>query len=149
MGVSLTDLANHLLTGKPLHKEFNFSSFNSIRGKFGLLEVPEDPNACGTVGCAFGEMPGLDPRITFFNIKWTDSVRFSFECGTSMRGGELAEKYWGIGRDEFYHLFIPYHQDTVKYGGKDLSDLATKEEVANNILEFVRITGIDKCILPD
>lgn len=120
----LHKLADHLLHGKLGHAEFDFSRYNDS----GIAR-------CGTAGCAIGECP----------IVWPDHWRFNNE-GFPVLGSntsiELSGKlFFEIGTGEYEHLFTPMNQMPGRYGGTDLFDTASKEQVANNILEFIKVVS--------
>lgn len=117
----LQKLADHLLHGKLGHKVFSFDTFNSGRKPI-----------CGTAGCAIGECPIVWPGEWKFAKDGDPVTTFNNSLSSS-------KDFFGIIHDEFMHLFVPDSQNIDKYGGKHLDDRATKEQVANNILEFIKI----------
>ncbi len=119
----LLKLADHLENGKLGHEVFDFGQYNA---------GDMNKNGCGTNGCAIGECPivfpedwefrGLVPKLIAMPT-WdaTDSGQF----------------YFDITLDQYKHLFIPECQ-IEEYGGIELYENATKEQVAANIREFVK-----------
>ncbi len=131
----LTKLANHLLKGKLGHKKFDFSVLNVDEKK----DEKEIPYSCGTNGCALGECPIVFPRQWKFDgdiDNGFDPVLRRTDCLDSF---DNAETFFGINTSESLHLFSPYSQDPGLYGGESLDRDATKEQVANNILAFIKM----------
>jgi hypothetical protein len=118
----LQKLAEHLLHGTLGHERFDFGIYNDAKAPI-----------CGTAGCAIGECPIIFPQYWEFDW-WGDPVITG--NATPWDSGEF---FFDITEAEFTHLFIADGQDTAKYGGNVLSDTATRYEVANNILEFIKI----------
>ena len=113
----LLKLAQHLKT-KRGHARFNFN-------------VVWEPFKCGTAGCAVGELPFCFPRY------------FKYDAEMYCSGGSLSlwiavEKFFGLENFEANHLFIPREQKPRSFGGCDLSIDATAEQVAQNIIEFIK-----------
>jgi len=123
----LLKLANHLEKGKLGHKEFNIRYVNfSGNGIY-------DSNGCGTCGCAIGELPFVFPRRFRF---WKGSDSSVVE--DRIKGTLNSDGFFGLNQDEAEHLFWPQSQDTKRYGGRVLTDDATKTQVAKNILAFIK-----------
>jgi hypothetical protein len=117
----LETLATHLESGKLFHDGFDFSVFHFSH------------NTCGSAGCALGECPSLFSKDWHF----TGSVP-ELSCYESMGAYESATVFFGISMDAARHLFSPNDQNTVLYGGKTLGPNASREEVAENIREFIK-----------
>lgn len=126
----LLKLAEHLEKGELAHKTFDFGCFNG--GKI------SQANSCGTMGCALGELPAIDPEWYWLgdNVLWTGRT-------DSMSAWQCAEKYFDIDGIEAEHLFFPKEQLPEEFGGILLDCDATKEEVASNIRAFVAIKAAD------
>lgn len=129
----LLKLAAHLESGQLSHKEFNFSFFHLPFGSLSAsLATPEDANLCGFAGCAVGECPAVFPK------RWR-MARF----GPKLKGTrglstlEQAQKDFDLRQLEVQHLFIPGEQKPSTFGGRFLSDKATRRQVARNIRIFV------------
>ena len=120
----LLKLADHLEHGKLGHKVFSFLHFNARKDGDG-----HRVNRCGYMGCAIGECP----------IVWPDDWEFKPE--PLLQGytwpGKSGIAWFDITADEFNHLFIPYAQHPILYGGTELGADATKEQVTANIRAFV------------
>ncbi|MES2212604.1 MAG: hypothetical protein V4490_05645 [Pseudomonadota bacterium] len=118
----LRKLADHLLHGKLGHEKFDFSQYNNT-----------EENICGAAGCAIGECP----------IAFPDDWEFGSDGEPELMAGEETELsgkiYFNLDRSQYRHLFLPEDQDTEEFGGEWLSDSATKEQVAHNILEFCKL----------
>jgi hypothetical protein len=117
----LQKLAEHLLHGKLGHESFDFGIYNNTEEPF-----------CGTAGDAIGECPIVFPEYWEFD-----------EYGYPMTQNELDTEnsgmaFFDLTLDEFEHLFYPNAQDTELYGGKRLKRNATRYEVAENILAFIK-----------
>jgi len=124
----LEKLANHLLHGKLGHDIFDFSRLNEN------VESGEEfkKNGCGTIGCALGECP-----IIF--KQW----HFDYCNEPTLKGKEYteesAEQFFHISWQEAKHLFYPNEQNPILYMGNNLGIRAKKEQVANNMLEFIKL----------
>jgi len=102
------------------HETFDFSRYNDS-------ELPE----CGTAGCMAGECP------IFFPEDWTwhkDGYPIFSKSGQLHRG---LMGFFFLTHPEMRHLFIPCNQDPF-YGGVMLHLGATREQVSDNALEFIR-----------
>lgn len=123
----LRKLAQHLKEGKLGHDKFDFSSYgHKIRS--------EESVNCGTAGCAMGECPAVFPRQWEWNNIFLPRLKAKSKNGfiTMFAGMD----FFRLDEDQYGHLFTPARQDTDIYGGEFLLDLATKDQVADNILAF-------------
>ncbi len=130
----LLKLANHGINGKMYHDEFNIVVFND----------KSDLKNCKTMGCMLGECPGLfrewvwntggDPLLKVF---FSDDYDTSF---VTWPPKDSAMQFFNINSDEFSQLFIPDSQtDLFSYKKCErLSRKATKEQVAENMLDFIQ-----------
>lgn len=133
----LLQLAEHLEKGKLIHETFNFKVFNSN-------STYEQP--CGAAGCALGECPAVFPSEWRFIKNPTKLGHASglYSHYIPVIDGEVSVEdsaitFFGLSSAEDNHLFYPYEQQPELYGGVELTGNATREEVASNIREFVRI----------
>lgn len=117
----LIKLADHLLNGKLGHEVFDFGRYNDV------LEPK-----CGTAGCAIGECPIVWPIDWHFDYMGTPHY-LTYEFASIG-----AQQFFDISHSQYEHLFEPRLQSPEKYGGDLLGASATKEQVANNILEFCK-----------
>lgn len=123
----LTALADHLENAETLEVgEFDYSISFQHRG-------------CGTAGCAMGEASLLWPKdlpMTFLseNHGYVPSPTI---CA-----------FFGLTRDESFHLFQPYQQRTELYGGAELGFYATRYDVAAQIRAFLAIKGAQEPACP-
>lgn len=120
----LKQLADHLLHGQLIHREFDFNYYN--------IDVHSPDNLCGTSGCAIGECPGVWPDKWEFDKRTFDPVLIGGPS-TPRQSGQL---FFDLIDTEYSALFLSHNQHL-----KDLPFLgedATKEQVANNILEFCK-----------
>lgn len=91
--------------------------------------------SCGTVCCAIGWLPKIDPK----NWKWNEDEEPSlidsngYNCDASSDGQE----YFGIDEDLFDHMFIPNSQWRDEFGGKELTRHTTAKKVAKNIAVII------------
>lgn len=125
----LMKLANHLLHGKLGHEEWNFSVLNN-----GLF----DKKGCGTAGCALGECPIVFPRHWKFSKQSTYYFYPTLKSCQFENAFSCAIKFFGIEYGAAAHLFDPNSQKPEEYGGKALGNDAAREEVARNILAFLK-----------
>lgn len=123
---TLRELADHLVNGNLIHKKFDFSQVNS--DPTGDHTIPN----CGTAGCALGELPLLEPRITFNHEG--DLMIDGKEEGELLIGS----MYFKIPEHASMHLFDPGSQATDVYGGVELDGSATKNQVAENIYALLK-----------
>ena len=56
--------------------------------------------------------------------------------------------YFGLQTDTFMHLFCPYAQLNRKFGGICLTKHSTHKEIANNIIEFIKIENLKMDLHP-
>lgn len=112
----LLKLANHLLHGKLGHEVFDFNVFHK-----------SSTYGCGTRGCALGECPTCFPEDWEFGGTATP-VLIGTSLINSMATRQSAKTYFELNNDEYKMLFMPSY----------LPDTATKEQVANNIIEFCK-----------
>jgi len=117
----LLKLAAHLRNGKLGHEVFDMNHWN----EGGL------PYACGTHGCAIGEMPILEPEHWCF----TRSGDPVLKTKTHLTIAPSAKGWFAISYKEFEYLFVPMDQD-----GDVI--LYSKEEQAVRIEDFVAKGGI-------
>lgn len=124
----LLQLARHLETGKLGHKEFDFSQFNGIKYHHGERFSTDN---CGIVGCALGECP-----IIFEEWKFSP---YSKDPIFKEYGGPIssAMEFFDISSSDASGLFLPEEPCPWNTTNK-LSDSATKEEVAQNIRDFIK-----------
>lgn len=120
----LEKLADHLESGKLGHDQFFFGTWHNDR----------DYAFCGTAGCAVGELPFLFPDDWGIDGKYP-----ILRVAPDLAPEDAAMSFFDLGVDEVEHLFIPELQDTDVYGGEFLLVSATKEQVASNIREFLKI----------
>jgi len=131
----LRKLAKHLCGTHLAHRMFYFDRLAS--GK-----MDENGNYCGSVGCALGEIPAVWPK----EWKWEKN-----RCGDlfsiihKSHGGAGVAKLWGavtkffsITEDQAYHLFNPRKQMPQQFGGKELDEYASVEQVVDNIGAFIK-----------
>jgi len=116
----LLNLAEHLEFGNLGHDKFNLSVF-STKSKYVL---------CETAGCALGECPTAFPD----DWKWSESYHPTYKGKSPFDSAIL---FFNISVGATLHLFATDTQYPLLYGGKVLEKNATKEDVANNIREFV------------
>lgn len=103
-----------------IHDVFDFSVFH-----------------CGTAGCLAGELPGLDPD--FYFVETFQSHRLRHKNIDHKLSTFVLEEYFDLGEEATAHIFVSGYQDTEKYGGKDLTDDATLEDVQENLRIFLEL----------
>lgn len=123
----LRKLADHLLNGKLGHEKFRFSVINV--DEFGRMMT--EPNSCGTLGCAMGELPILFPEDWVFDYSTIKRLNFDLDDIYDVTD------YFRISEDQEYHLFYPTLQN--EKWGPILEAKSTKEEVAANIIKFCEL----------
>lgn len=140
----LLKLAQHLENGELGHKNFDFSCFNRDLLSKGVKLKVSTPGSCGTNGCAIGELPIIFPEYWEFSYPHSNPQLNAKYKGRKWResscSGDIiedAQVFFNIDVLESLHLFMPDGQNPNDYGGKNLGDYATKEEVAQNIRDFV------------
>lgn len=127
--ITLSQLADHLEKGELLHKQFDFSDYNSKTPEIGHT-FPH----CGTSGCAIGELPALDSRFKFH----IDGF-MSFN-GRAMSPSIVAD-YFELSEEAASHLFYPDEQQPEVFGGDYLKSNATIDDVIGNIRAFLDFFG--------
>lgn len=121
----LLKIVDHLLHGQIGHEVFDFSRLNYHKKK----EV-HCINCCGTNGCAMGELPFIFPDEWEFR-----NAKVLLKKGSSLTGMEDIEKFFKISKEEIIGLFYP---DRYRIWSETiLPKTATKEEVAQGILDFI------------
>lgn len=118
----LLTLANHLKYGKLGHEKFDFSIYNNATAK------------CGTMGCALGECPIIWPEDWKFYKNYDgDPVLIGEYPPSSLIS---AIRWFNLSPGEAVYLFIPCCIYSTR--GESLPATATKEEVADRILDFIK-----------
>lgn len=127
----LAALERHLRTGTLGHVRFNFGVYNG---------GPIDPaTRCGTLGCALGEMPFVDPARWSFDEEYLHPV---MDGDADADPKAAAVRYFGLGGDGLaavHHLFFPDSQTPKNFGGRRLDRSATRFDVADNIAAFLAL----------
>jgi len=123
----LLKLAEHLESGKLGHKKFNFSVYNC------KMNYNDSPFECGYTGCAIGELPII------FSDEWSfsDNGMPNLIVDSSDYVSDDAMEFFDITLEQFSHLFSPDNQMPERFGGKHLSDNATRYDVADGIRSFI------------
>lgn len=117
----------HLKYGDLGHKVFDFNCYND----------GGEPNKCGSAGCALGECPVVWEEWLFDKNNSPVLKDSQSSMGSTFLSFPCAREWFDIAWDEADHLFNPYSQHTEYFGGKELSGLATRYEVADQIEAFV------------
>jgi hypothetical protein len=130
----LLKLADHLDSGKLIHKNFNFGGFNFSDGD-GEVDpaITAEHPGCGTAGCALGECPAAFPGEWVFDSRALPVLKGS-DHSAPLRS---AAEFFSIDADEVDHLFWPNMQEPDVYGGVKCGSDAAPAVVASNIREFV------------
>ncbi len=118
----LLRLAEHLETGQLGHERFDFDFYNDASDR------------CGTTGCALGECPIVWPDDWYFHLH---KVALRGETSSDVR--DSAALWFGCSKDAAEHLFYPSEQLPEFYGGEELGEKATREQVAANIRAFIEV----------
>ena len=122
----LLKLAQHLETGKLIHKKFDYRVLNTLGiDKYGNTIDTFDTKGCGTLGCALGECPGVFKGWRFNNQR----VPVYNTCDSATLSAKL---FFGLSPNEVDYLFFP---------GEDsnpLPDSSTRKRVARHIRDFVK-----------
>lgn len=127
----LKQLVKHLRQPQGLlaHRVFNFCVYNR-----GFID---HNTGCGTHGCAMGECPAIWPE----RWKWEGSSvcyrRKPRGVGPKFRAWSPVESgmhFFGISEKLYNLLFVPKWNEQ---GVGQLPEVATKEEVADNIEKYV------------
>jgi len=132
----LRKLAKHLRGNHLAHRIFYFDRLAD--GK-----LDKDGNYCGSVGCAIGELPAVWPKEWNWEPTIHNNDMFSIIHNT--HGGFGIAQLWGavseffsITESQAHHLFNPRKQMPQLYGGNKLDEYATVEQVADNIIAFIK-----------
>lgn len=115
----LLKLADHLLYGKLGHKVFDFRYYNNTMS-------PE----CGTSGCAIGECPIVWPEDWGWTSMGNPILKNVLDYTDITRSSAM--KFFDIYYCTFDFLFTPRY--CTESG--ELLDTATKEEVAQHIINY-------------
>ena len=124
----LAIVSEHILNGVLGHKHFDFAHVNASVGD-------KCKTTCGTHGCAMGELPIIFPDQWEFG--GPEGVRLIENAGGGFRYDVCS--FFEITGPEMDHLFYPDQQDPSRFGGSRLSDWATRDQVADNIDEFIEL----------
>jgi hypothetical protein len=127
----LETLAFTLMYNSLHHKRFDISMYSN-----------HAPDHCDSRGCALGECPSLFPK----DWEWSDYYDGDKKLPSfptlkeyhNLRAWECAKIYFGISLIEAYHLFRSDSQYPNVFGGKHISFDATRDDVANNIRDFIK-----------
>jgi len=106
-------------------------------------KIDKKGNYCGSSGCAMGEFPVLWPKewrwerfstaISDFEVLHKSQVDLNEQTKYSV----MAD-FFSITEAQIKHLFLPYKQNRKYFGGRRLDDNATADEVADNIIAFIK-----------
>ena len=130
----LLKLANHLLKGKLGHDVFNFTCYNANIDSSPLAKRRE----CGSCGCAIGEMPIVWPKFWGFDYHVVVNKKIK------VFRWEHQKEWFGITYTDYDFLFCPVSHyfgvfvQTSVGTRRRLTRSATKEQVAKNIIKFVK-----------
>ncbi len=140
----LLKLAEHLESGKLAHEKFDFRFMNrspvEVPESVDCLGIkfmaPEIRTECGTNGCAIGEFPAI----------WSDRFIWDSDGILDRTNGaesfDAAAGFLNISDEECEFLFVP-RGHTLDFDHESmLTSIATKEQVAKHIREFVKHGGI-------
>lgn len=139
-------IVKHLKEGKLGHETFDFSVVNGKLNADGVVvrvSAETSSNACGTNGCAFGEFPFIFPSQWEFKtskdgyvLPWLVGSTVAYAIGI----WKQLDAYLDLKAREADMLFLPYSGYSSKMypGMEKLGEDATKEEVADNILAFIK-----------
>jgi len=129
-----------------LAKYLEDHDFSDPECTFGFATVTDNvspKHPCGTSACAMGLMPLVDPDEWYYSfsespligqlLPYVRLLNSKLDCIDM-----CAKSYFGISYKELWHLFYPNRQRTEKYGGKQLDNYATADEVAHNIRQFLK-----------
>jgi len=127
----LRRLAKHLRGTHRAHKTFDFNIYANG-------EINKKGNYCGSRGCAIGEFPAVWPN------EW-DWKNFELGAGDVVHKSQEDENtnylviadFFSITKDQVNHLFSPMDQSPKEFGGQELDEDATADEVADNIDAFI------------
>lgn len=127
----LEKLADHIATGKLGHRRFDFRCIN---------EGDYDEKGCGTLGCAWGELPFVFPR-TFHYSK--SGVLWAGESNVTFIGAMPVCRFLGITPEEASQLFaphtdLPWRRNKRRFPLSFLLNNATRRQVAANIRRFLK-----------
>lgn len=127
----LLKLAEHLETGKLFHETFDFSILSSR-----CLGMQE-PQQCGSVGCAMGEMPYVFPDLCKYDNYGLTPVDIERPPGHTYL---CVQEIFDISKDAVRWLFEPIYliSTETRYGIRRLLPHATKNQVAENIRLFIK-----------
>ena len=131
-GIRLIELAEHLLSGK-LYEEYTSLHFLYSDDKKRLLIGKNDKYHLIIPQTIF-ELSGLFPEFKMLSnnvMIYEPLPDFGIYYGMM--------EFFGLKVEEFLHLFAIDCQQTIKYGGKELTIDYTHQEIANNIFEFLEI----------
>lgn len=100
------------------------------------------PN-CGTSGCMAGELPAIYPGYWSWHtyIYNKANPKLVLKCPDyrpSKSITELLSVFFNIPQSAAEHLFVPNCQMPDIYGGSDLSLEASKEQVTENLRQFIK-----------
>ncbi len=136
----LLKLANHL-EGQRGHAHFNFAMVSWQPGNCDTCH-PEH-TACGTAGCAVGELPYCWPETFRFVKTSSGTLGVSFIQAPGVNSFVAAAIWFGLDHWETNHLFIPMNQIPRQYSGYILGDSATVLQVVRNIRDFVKARWVE------
>jgi len=127
----LETLSFHLLYNSLHHKRFDITQFTN-----------KAPNICDTAGCALGECPTVFPQDwewSDYYSKYSPISNFpTLKVHHNLRTWECAKVYFGLNLTEAKHLFAAMDQHPEIYGGAELSYIATRDDVAYQIRDFIK-----------
>lgn len=98
------------------------------------FDVLVDKHSCGTVGCFMGHLPQMFPKE--FEFKYSKDVCF-VESLQEINLEEGIGRLFGLNNDERDILFYPIYFDEDRVSQYELPPNSTKEEVAQNLINFI------------
>jgi len=132
----LRKLAKHLRGNHRVHKKFDFD-------RLAHGEINKKGNYCGSIGCAMGEFPVVwssewrwDNSMSDFLTRFR--VLHKSQDANECTNYDIMANFFSITYKQIKHLFVPDSQNIINFGGKKLGTGATAEQVADNIIAFIK-----------
>ena len=124
-----TKYYNYLISDKAIHDQWNF--------KYVVREIESLFRSRRSCGCALGELPGVWPHVFALSLDREEIIHVRSKARlTFIR----IREFLSISASEESHLFYPRQQNPSKFGGIWLDSDASRDQVAENMYQFIKVT---------
>lgn len=118
---------------------------NSVSNEANGYDYTGRPITIGDQDLSDNFFPFIIPELRFNHSEFilpnsADSeYMVQYQPNPELNGGEAVMHFYGLNEEELSHLFIAGLQKPQIYGGVELAEDATPQEVAANIISYIQI----------